>query len=92
MRLGSDILLHMEDTLTANVAVTDTGLDTKVAEEVGADNLPKGEIVPIEEVFEKEYKELCMKHKMEIACEPIFKLRDDGTFSIVLKFSIKPMP
>jgi hypothetical protein len=43
-------------------------------------------------LFVKEYEQLCEKHQMRIVTTPVFKARDDGTFSVVLQASIGKLP
>lgn len=42
--------------------------------------------------FVKEYELLCKKHGLYIAVNPVYKARDDGTFSTVLESSIVKLP
>ena len=49
-----------------------------------------------QEEYIKKYKELCDEYSLELAAMPTFLGRDDGTFSVVLKFHLqeikKPAP
>ena len=40
------------------------------------------------QLFVKEYETLVNKHNLQLSCTPTFKLRDDGTYSIVLKYDV----
>lgn len=42
--------------------------------------------------FVKDYESLCEKHQMRIVTAPVFKARDDGTFSVVLQTSVGRLP
>lgn len=42
--------------------------------------------------FINDYEALCEKHKLRIVTIPVFKARDDGTFSVVLETSIGQLP
>ena len=42
------------------------------------------------ELFAKEYQALCVKHGLQITASPFFRPRDDGTWSIVIQFSVMP--
>lgn len=42
--------------------------------------------------FAKDYQLLCDKHQMRIISVPVFKLRDDSTFSVVVQSSIGKLP
>lgn len=43
----------------------------------------------LDAIFNEEYKQLCEMHKRMISVQPIFKLRDDGTYSVVVITSVK---
>lgn len=42
--------------------------------------------------FVKDYESLCEKHQMRVVTTPVFKARDDGTFSVVLQTSVGKLP
>jgi hypothetical protein len=42
--------------------------------------------------FVKDYEALCEKHQMRIVTVPVFKARDDGTFSVILQASVGKLP
>ena len=42
--------------------------------------------------FLEEYTQLCEKYKMRLVAEPVFGNRDDGSFSVYVRFFIQPMP
>lgn len=42
--------------------------------------------------FIEEYRALCEKHGYQINVNPAFKMRDDGTYSIVLQTSVGKLP
>lgn len=42
--------------------------------------------------FVKGYEALCNKYKMRIVTKPVYKARDDGTFSLVLHTSVGKLP
>lgn len=42
--------------------------------------------------FVKGYEELCEKHQMRVVTTPVWKARDDGTFSLVLQSSVGKLP
>jgi hypothetical protein len=41
--------------------------------------------------FAEKYNALCKEYGLGITASPTFKLRDDGTFSVVVEWSIKPL-
>jgi len=41
--------------------------------------------------FAEKYNALCKEYNLVINAIPTFKLRDDGTFSVVVEWSIKPL-
>jgi len=58
--------------------------------------MAKGKTVPApaevtQEEFVKAYNELCQKYGYQIAVTPIWKARDDGTFSLVIQFSVQKL-
>lgn len=42
-----------------------------------------------QEEYIKKYKELCDEYSLELAAVPAFLGRDDGTFSVVIKFHLQ---
>lgn len=38
--------------------------------------------------YQKDYEELCSKHGLQLIAVPSYKLRDDGTFSLILTYSL----
>ena len=40
------------------------------------------------ELFIKAYNDLCTKHGYQVQTNPAFKMRDDGTWSIVLQSGV----
>lgn len=42
-----------------------------------------------EEKFVKAYNELCKEHDFRITAIPTWKLRDDGTFSLVIQYGVE---
>lgn len=44
------------------------------------------------EDFIKEYKALCQKYQMQVSVVPVFKARDDGTWSVVLQSNVGRLP
>ena len=42
--------------------------------------------------FSKEYQKLCDKYQFRIVVTPVFKARDDGTWSVILQTSIGKLP
>ena len=42
--------------------------------------------------FIKDYEAICEKHQMRIVTVPVFKARDDGTFSVILQASVGKLP
>ena len=44
------------------------------------------------EEFMAEYNQLCLRTGMMIRAEPSFAARDDGTFSVVVRVSVQPLP
>lgn len=42
--------------------------------------------------FLKDYQDLCDKHKLRIAPRPLFKLRDDGTYSVLVQQGVEDLP
>lgn len=42
--------------------------------------------------FIKEYELLCKGHGLHIVVNPVYKARDDGTFSTVLESSVVKLP
>ena len=42
--------------------------------------------------FIKKYEELCIATGFQIVVNPVFKSRDDGTFSVVLQSSVGRLP
>lgn len=52
----------------------------------------KTELLPKEkpeEEFVKDYNELCEKYGFRITAIPTWKLRDDGTFSLVIQYGVE---
>jgi hypothetical protein len=39
--------------------------------------------------FLEEYRELCQKYNMSIVAEPVWVMRDDGSYSTVIRFTTK---
>jgi len=46
----------------------------------------------IRQVFIGEYNALCKKFGVQLAASPVFIWRDDGTYSVVVKFSVMELP
>jgi hypothetical protein len=44
------------------------------------------------EAFVTEYNEIVKKHGVQLAALPFFKLRDDGTYSIIIRYDVDIMP
>ena len=44
------------------------------------------------EDFTKEYQALCEKTKFRIVVSPVWTARDDGTFSLVLQYTVGQLP
>ena len=44
------------------------------------------------EIFINDYQALCEKHQLRIVTTPVFKARDDGTFSVVLQTAVGKLP
>jgi hypothetical protein len=42
--------------------------------------------------FVKDYEALCDKHQMRVVTTPVWKARDDGTFSLVLTNAVGKLP
>jgi len=42
--------------------------------------------------FAKAYEQLCEAHQMKIVAVPVYKARDDGTFSLIIQLSIGKLP
>ena len=42
--------------------------------------------------FIREYQELVKKHQFQIVVSPVWKARDDGTFSLVQQTSVGRLP
>lgn len=40
------------------------------------------------QAFLEEYKKLCAKHKLQLVANPAYRKRDDGTYSVVVQFSV----
>jgi hypothetical protein len=57
-----------------------------------ADIEPKKEVKPTAQDFAKAYQELCEKMQFRIVVSPNFVSRDDGTFSVVLNYTIGELP
>jgi len=41
------------------------------------------------EDFVKAYNQLCEKYKFRLSATPIWKLRDDGTFSLIIQYGVE---
>jgi len=52
---------------------------------------PKTEKQLVDE-FVKDYESICEKHQMRIVTTPVYKARDDNTFSLVLQTSVGKLP
>lgn len=60
----------------------------------------KGKTVPAppvheykpEEEFVKEYNKLCEKYGYRLSVTPIWKLRDDSSFSMILQYGVEKIP
>jgi hypothetical protein len=50
------------------------------------------EAKPTAEQFAKEYQELCDKLGYRIVVSPVYTARDDGTFSLVLQYTVGALP
>jgi hypothetical protein len=42
--------------------------------------------------FVKDYESICERHQMRVVTVPVYKARDDGTFSLILQSSVGKLP